>query len=118
MTVLFQLLLCCALVVLTAEGSAQSWPSRPVKLAVPTGPGAATDVMARLLAESVSRTLGRPIIFENMPGASGILAHQSVARATPDGLHAPLHQHIGNGHQSHFFQTAPIRSHARFHAGG
>src|SRR5215468_6012781 len=85
MTVLFQLLLCCALVVLTAEGSAQSWPSRPVKLAVPTGPGAATDVMARLLAESVSRTLGQPIIVENMPGASGILAHQSVARATPDG---------------------------------
>src|SRR5215831_11923203 len=85
MTVLFRLLLCCALVVLTAEGSAQSWPSRPVKLAVPTGPGAATDVMARLLAESVSRTLGQPIIVENMPGASGILAHQSVARATPDG---------------------------------
>jgi tripartite-type tricarboxylate transporter receptor subunit TctC len=85
MTVLFRLLLCCALAVLTAEGSAQTWPSRPIKLAVPTGPGAATDVMARLLAESVSRTLGQSIIVENMPGASGILAHQSVARATPDG---------------------------------
>jgi tripartite-type tricarboxylate transporter receptor subunit TctC len=64
---------------------AQSWPSRPVKLIVPTGPGAATDVMARLLADGVTRTLGQPMIVENMPGASGIVAHQAVARATPDG---------------------------------
>ena len=61
------------------------WPSRPVKLMVPTGPGAATDVMARLLADQMSRRLGQPMIVENMPGASGILAHQSVARATADG---------------------------------
>src|SRR5262249_10158287 len=62
-----------------------TWPTRPVKLIVPTGPGAATDVMARLLADGASRTLGQPIIVENLPGASGILAHQSVARAAPDG---------------------------------
>jgi len=61
------------------------WPTRPIKLIVPTGPGAATDVMARLLADGVSRTLGQPVIVENMPGASGIIAHQAAARAAPDG---------------------------------
>jgi tripartite-type tricarboxylate transporter receptor subunit TctC len=68
-----------------ATTHAQEWPTRPVKLIVPTGPGAATDVMARLLGEGVSRTLGQPIVVENMPGASGIIAHQAAARAAPDG---------------------------------
>jgi tripartite-type tricarboxylate transporter receptor subunit TctC len=70
---------------LAAPAGAQTWPSRPIKLIVPTGPGAATDVMARLVADGASRTLGQPLIVENMPGASGILAHQTVARAQPDG---------------------------------
>jgi tripartite-type tricarboxylate transporter receptor subunit TctC len=78
-------LLVCALALLAAPANAQSWPSRPVKLIVPTGPGAATDVMARLVADGVSRTLGQPMVVENMPGASGILAHQAAARAAPDG---------------------------------
>src|SRR6516162_10476428 len=82
---LFQVSLWCIALSIGSVANAQTWPSRPIKLSVPTGPGAATDIMARLIAESVSRTLGRSIIVENMPGASGILAHQSVARATPDG---------------------------------
>ena len=82
-------LLCGALLTLAidtgARAQAPAWPNRPVKLIVPTGPGAATDVMARLLADGVSRTLGQPMVVENMPGAAGIVAHQAVARATPDG---------------------------------
>jgi tripartite-type tricarboxylate transporter receptor subunit TctC len=78
-------LVACALVLLAVPAHAQSWPSRPVKLIVPTGPGAATDVMARLVADGVSRTLGQPMVVENMPGASGILAHQAAARAPADG---------------------------------
>ena len=78
-------LLCCVLLAFAAEAEAQSWPSRPIKLIVPTGPGAATDVMARLLADGVSRGLGQTVVVENMAGASGILAHQSTARAAPDG---------------------------------
>lgn len=64
---------------------AQDWPTRPIKLIVPTGPGAATDVMARLMADGVSRGLGQSMVVENMPGASGLLAHQAAARAAPDG---------------------------------
>jgi tripartite-type tricarboxylate transporter receptor subunit TctC len=78
-------LLCCALIALSANAGAQNWPSRPIKLIVPTGPGAATDVMARLIADSVSRTLGQPMFVENLPGASGMLAHETAARAVPDG---------------------------------
>jgi tripartite-type tricarboxylate transporter receptor subunit TctC len=80
-----QALLCSVLLVSAVEANAQVWPARPVRLIVPTGPGAATDVMARLLADGVSKTLGQPMVVENMPGASGILAHQAVARAAPDG---------------------------------
>jgi tripartite-type tricarboxylate transporter receptor subunit TctC len=80
-----QALLCGVLLASSVEAGAQVWPARPVRLIVPTGPGAATDVMARLLADGVSKMLGQPMVVENMPGASGIVAHQAVARATPDG---------------------------------
>jgi tripartite-type tricarboxylate transporter receptor subunit TctC len=82
---LLRALLCCGLLVLAHGADAQTWPTRPIRLIVPTGPGAATDVMARLLGEGVGRTLGQPVVVENIPGASGILAHQSVSRAAPDG---------------------------------
>src|SRR5580698_1050449 len=73
------------LLISASAANAQSWPTRAVKLVVPTGPGAATDVMARLLTDSVSRGLGQPMVVENQAGASGIIAHQNVARAAPDG---------------------------------
>jgi len=78
-------LIFCVLCVLAVDVNAQSWPNRPLKLIVPTGPGAATDVMARMLADGVSRKLDQSMVVENMPGASGIVAHQTVARAAPDG---------------------------------
>jgi tripartite-type tricarboxylate transporter receptor subunit TctC len=86
----FRIALCCVMLTLSGAANAdtfsnQTWPSRPIKLIVPTGPGAATDVMARLVADGVSRTLGQAMFVENVPGASGILAHESAARAAPDG---------------------------------
>jgi tripartite-type tricarboxylate transporter receptor subunit TctC len=69
-----------------AEGQGSSaWPVRPIRLIVPTGAGAATDIMARLLANGIESGLGQSVVVENMPGASGLLAHQAVARAQPDG---------------------------------
>ena len=90
MTGFFRIAFCCVMIALSGGASAQTfsnqtWPSRPIKLIVPTGAGAATDVMARLVADGVSRTLGQAIFVENMPGASGILAHETAARAAPDG---------------------------------
>jgi tripartite-type tricarboxylate transporter receptor subunit TctC len=77
--------LCCAVIAIAGQAEAQNWPTRPVKLIVPTGAGAATDVMARFVADGVSRTLGQPMFVENIPGASGILAHEAAVRAAPDG---------------------------------
>jgi tripartite-type tricarboxylate transporter receptor subunit TctC len=85
MKLLHRVLICFALIASADAALAQSWPQRPLKLIVPTGPGAATDVMARMLADGVGRSLGQPIVVENMPGASGIIAHQAVARTAPDG---------------------------------
>lgn len=61
------------------------YPSRPIKFVLPFAAGSATDTLARVLGEHMSATLGRPIVVENMPGASGFLAAQNVARAEPDG---------------------------------
>jgi tripartite-type tricarboxylate transporter receptor subunit TctC len=81
---LVRVALCCATIGLF-PANAETWPSRPIKLIVPTGAGAATDVMARLIADGVSRTLSQTMFVENLPGASGILAHETAARATADG---------------------------------
>ena len=56
-----------------------------IKLIVPSGPGTASDVIARLIADSVSRKLGQSVVVENNPGASGLVAHQNAARAAADG---------------------------------
>ena len=82
---LSRLILCGLLLAPAGAAHAQSWPTRPIKMIVPTGPGAATDVIARLMADSVARGLGQPMIVENVAGASGIPAHQATARATADG---------------------------------
>ena len=64
---------------------AQTWPQKPVRLIVPTGPGAATDLMARVMAAAASQSIGGAIYVDDIPGASGIPAHQTAARAEPDG---------------------------------
>jgi len=77
------------LLVLTGVAHAQPqsapWPSRPIRLIVPTGPGLGTDILARLIADGVGRSLGQPIYVENIPGASGVVGAQVAARAAPDG---------------------------------
>jgi tripartite-type tricarboxylate transporter receptor subunit TctC len=64
---------------------AQSWPTKPVKFIVPFAPGVSPDISARLIAERMPKALGQAVVIENMPGASGLVAAQAVARAAPDG---------------------------------
>ncbi|HEY3047953.1 MAG TPA: tripartite tricarboxylate transporter substrate binding protein [Polaromonas sp.] len=64
---------------------AQTYPSRPIKLVVPFPPGGSTDILARLLSQSLGDKLKQPIVVDNKPGASTILGAESVAKASPDG---------------------------------
>jgi tripartite-type tricarboxylate transporter receptor subunit TctC len=67
------------------KANAQAWPTRPVRLIVSTGPGLATDIMARMMSDGLSRQLGQQVFVENMPGAAGMIGAQAAARAAPDG---------------------------------
>jgi tripartite-type tricarboxylate transporter receptor subunit TctC len=64
---------------------AQDYPSRPVRLVVPFGPGGPTDVAARLVSQIAQSELGATIVVENRPGAGGATGSKSVANAEPDG---------------------------------
>jgi tripartite-type tricarboxylate transporter receptor subunit TctC len=61
------------------------YPSKPVKVVVPFGPGSATDIVMRIVGEHMRPILGQPIVIENKPGAFGIIAVEDMARARPDG---------------------------------
>jgi tripartite-type tricarboxylate transporter receptor subunit TctC len=65
--------------------SAETWPSHPIKIVVGFGPASAADVLARLLARQMEQQLNQPVVVENRPGNSSMLAADAVARATPDG---------------------------------
>lgn len=64
---------------------AQAWPSRPVRVIIPFAPGAATDILARLMAQQLSDALGQPFPAENRTGANGGIAAELVARGPKDG---------------------------------
>ena len=64
---------------------AADYPSRPIKWIVPYPPGGTTDVLARLMAQSLSEKLGQQVIVENKPGAGNNIGTEAVINATPDG---------------------------------
>src|SRR6266481_6531465 len=73
------------LLVATPPAAAQDWPTKPVKIVVPFGPGSTPDVVARLIADHLQKKLGQPFTIDNKPGASGNFGTDAVAKAAPDG---------------------------------
>src|SRR3954468_11919363 len=74
-----------ALLLVTHVANAQGFPARPVRIVVPQAPGSGADVVARLMAERMSKDLGQAVVVENKPGANGIIAAAAVAKEAPDG---------------------------------
>ena len=70
---------------LALSGHGASSPTRTIKIVVAQPPGGATDILARLLAEQISRTQGLSMVIENRPGAASIIGTEAVSRAAPDG---------------------------------
>jgi tripartite-type tricarboxylate transporter receptor subunit TctC len=102
-------ILCYALAVATlvsGAASAQTYPTRPVTLVIPFAAGGPTDVVGRLLAQSMSKTLGQQVIVENTVGAGGTIAATRVARAAPDGYTLLLH-HIGHSTAPSLYRKLP-----------
>jgi tripartite-type tricarboxylate transporter receptor subunit TctC len=71
--------------VLCGVANAQTWPNKPVRIVLQFPPGGSTDVVARILAQSMTTALGQPVVVENKPGADGAIAAEYVMRSDPDG---------------------------------
>jgi tripartite-type tricarboxylate transporter receptor subunit TctC len=84
--------------------SAQSWPSKPVRIMVGAGAGGGTDIIARMLAEKYQTALGQPFVVENKPGASNTIAADLTARATPDGTTLLLATNTGQAIAPHLIK--------------
>ena len=78
-----------ALAVSAPTAMAQAWPTKPVRIVLQFPSGGSTDAVARILAQTMSQSLGQPVIIDNKPGADGAIAGDFVARAEPEATDRP-----------------------------
>ncbi len=79
------LLLGAAAVTPAGYAAAQSFPTKPISFIVPYGPGTGNDLIARVISQKVGDEMGRPMVVENRPGATGAIGAELTAKAPPDG---------------------------------
>ena len=72
-----------------------TWPSKSIRFVVPFVPGGTSDIVARAVANELTKQLGVPVLIDNKAGGGGVPAMQEVARATPDG-HTVILGHVGS----------------------
>jgi len=89
-----RLAIACATLLLALTASAQDYPNRTLSVIVPFAAGGPTDTVARLISQSMSKTLGHVVIVENQAGAGGTIGVEKVAKSKPDG-YTLLLMHIG-----------------------
>lgn len=74
-----------ALMTLAAPAGAQTWPTGPVKIVVPFGPGGPADIYSRILAQALTEDLKQQFIVDNRPGAGGVIGTEIAAKSPPNG---------------------------------
>jgi tripartite-type tricarboxylate transporter receptor subunit TctC len=98
--------LIAALVLMPALAAAQDYPSKPIHIVLPFGPGGVADITTRTIGPKLGEALGQSIVVDNMPGAGGISASETVARARPDGYTLLLLTN-GNAVSKALFKSLP-----------
>ncbi|HJT62900.1 MAG TPA: tripartite tricarboxylate transporter substrate binding protein [Burkholderiales bacterium] len=98
--------LLAALLAVPLLAHAQAYPTKPVRIVLPFGPGGVADITTRTIAPRMSEGLGQQVVVENLPGAGGIRASEAVARADPDG-HTLLLLTNGNAVSQALFKSLP-----------
>ncbi len=81
------LLLATASTILLAPGAAdaQAYPSKPIRMIVPSAPGGGPDIQSRLIVPELTKQMGQPVVVDNRPAGNNIIGYEAIARATPDG---------------------------------
>jgi tripartite-type tricarboxylate transporter receptor subunit TctC len=93
--------------VLATPVAAQDYPSKPIRIVVPFGPGTATDIVARTVGAQLSSRTGQPVVIENKPGAEGQISAQSAATAAPDGYTLFITTQTTQAMNVHIYKSLP-----------
>jgi tripartite-type tricarboxylate transporter receptor subunit TctC len=99
----------------SAQSSPNTFPSKPIKIIVPFGPGGVADLTARAISQKLSENLGQPVVIENKPGAGGVVAGNTLLGADPDG-HTLLLISNGTAVSSGLFKALPFDANRDFAA--
>ncbi len=94
-------------IIFAGAASAQSFPSKPIKIVVPNAPGGAADITARTVGQKLAEALGQPVVIENKPSAGGVIAGEQVAKADADG-HTILLISSGTAVSAALFKSLPF----------
>lgn len=81
----FAVAVCAAITASTGAATAQTWPTKPIRLVTAFATGTAPDIVCRVMADRLSRDLGEQVVVDNRPGGSSIIAAETVAHAPADG---------------------------------